>query len=306
MLTKKQQNYAELLRKAKDTFDGDEIDKIETLIYDEMDKIDKEISSLEKEIKEKRKQIQAIEERRDKKAKKEEEKLPIIKKKYENEVWQYLCAKVRADRKNGVIAKNNQLDDDDTLLSLSNQKEESTIDIQNTIKELTDEAKVEIETIEKSIKPMEAKLGRKNAESSFYWDLIKPPKSSSDESTVSVYSSTPSYIDDSAYSYSGTSSYYSNTSTSDDSRAFEDALKRDREARWKHEEEERRREERRLWDEKKRQEAQERTAHRKQVWDEINARKERERNLRHQCNTCSLASKCYMRGSFPCPTYRPR
>lgn len=306
MLTKKQQNYAELLRKAKDTFDEDEIDKIETLIYDEMDKIDKEISSLEKEIKEKRKQIQAIEERRDKKAKKEEEKLPIIKKEYENEVWQYLCAKVRADRKNGVIAKNNQLDDDDTLLSLSNQKEESTIDIQNTIKELTDEAKVEIETIEKSIKPMEAKLGRKNAESSFYWDLIKPPKSSSDETTVSVYSSTPSYIDDSAYSYSGTSSYYSNISTSNDSRAFEDALKRDREARFKHDEEMRKREERARKEEAERRRIEEVRAHHAQMRRESEERREKDRGLRHQCNTCRLSAKCYMRGSYPCPTYTPR
>lgn len=35
-------------------------------------------------------------------------------------------------------------------------------------------------------------------------------------------------------------------------------------------------------------------------------RHQQERGLRHQCNTCQLSSKCYMHGSFPCPSYRPR
>ncbi len=98
---------------------------------------------------------------------------------------------------------------------------------------------------------------------------------------------------------------------------YRDALAEDREARFHHDLEMQRREEsrqdslrwqeeRRAWDEKKKQEARERTEHRAQVRREINERAAEERNLRHQCNTCSLSSKCYMRGSYPCPTYRPR
>lgn len=96
-----------------------------------------------------------------------------------------------------------------------------------------------------------------------------------------------------------------------------DMLEHDREEPFRHdwemkqrEEQERRDEQRRAeqqaWDEKKKQEAQDRIDHRKKNWDEINERSRLEKELRHQCNTCSLASKCYMRGSFPCPSYRPR
>ena len=94
-------------------------------------------------------------------------------------------------------------------------------------------------------------------------------------------------------------------------------LQQDREERFHHDLEMQRREEearhsaelrerQRAWDEKKKQEAQDRIDHRKQHWEEINERSRQEKELRHQCNTCLLASKCYMRGSFPCPTYRPR
>ncbi len=98
---------------------------------------------------------------------------------------------------------------------------------------------------------------------------------------------------------------------------LDEMLQHDREERYRHDLEMQRREEearhsaelrerQRAWDEKKKQEAQDRIDHRKKNWEEINERSRLEKELRHQCNTCSLSSKCYMRGSFPCPTYRPR
>ena len=98
---------------------------------------------------------------------------------------------------------------------------------------------------------------------------------------------------------------------------LDEILQHDREERYRHDLEMQRREEearhsaelrerQRAWDEKKKQEAQDRIEHRKKNWEEINERSRLEKELRHQCNTCSLSSKCYMRGSFPCPTYRPR
>ena len=65
-------------------------------------------------------------------------------------------------------------------------------------------------------------------------------------------------------------------------------------------------------EERERQKAKEREEHeikRQEFMDHQKAREEKRRNdagLRHQCNTCQLASKCYGRGSYPCPTYRPR
>ena len=65
-------------------------------------------------------------------------------------------------------------------------------------------------------------------------------------------------------------------------------------------------------EERERQKAKERDEHerkRQEFMDHQKAREEKRRNdagLRHQCNTCQLASKCYGRGSYPCPTYRPR
>lgn len=104
---------------------------------------------------------------------------------------------------------------------------------------------------------------------------------------------------------------------SDDTDDLAAILQHDREERYRHDLEMQRREEearhsaelrerQRAWDEKKKQEAQDRIDHRKKNWEEINERSRLEKELRHQCNTCSLSSKCYMRGSFPCPTYRPR
>ena len=248
MLTQKQKKYtqkkySEKLEKAKYDIDPYEVDRVEASILDEMDKIEKEMLPLKNDIREKRKQIQSIEERRDKTINQLKERTPKIQKEYEASVWQYLSDKIRDDRKSNVTV-NNKLEDDNALILLNTQREESNNGIQKAIKDLTDGAKAEIATIEKSIKAVEAKLDRKEAEHDFYWDLINPPKSSSDESSAPVYSSTPSYTDDSAYSYSGTSFYYSNISTSNDSRAFEDALKRDREARWEHDREEEKRRQR--------------------------------------------------------------
>ncbi len=65
-------------------------------------------------------------------------------------------------------------------------------------------------------------------------------------------------------------------------------------------------------EERERQKTKEREEHerkRQEFMDHQKAREEKRRNdagLRHQCNTCQLASKCYGRGSYPCPTYRPR
>lgn len=222
--------------------------------------------------------------------KKKDEKTDEFEKKqseFRNQAVDRLEEKIRHERKNGSKSLGTAIEDDATIKAVLDEMEAN----RKEYEAFCNETDAKIKSIEDPLKKLYDKLSEQR----------KITRDNYDE-WESVFFR--------VYGGGNSSESYSNrmqeSSSSNDAAEYEEVLKRDREARWKHEEEERRREERRLWDEKKRQEAQERTAHRKQVWDEINARKERERNLRHQCNTCSLASKCYMRGSFPCPTYRPR
>lgn len=247
-MTKKQKEYSERLQKAKDDSYDSYIDRmnkiasIECAIYDEIKNIRKEIVPLDNEISKAEKQIQKIKAQRDKRIAEEKECIPNIQKEYEKNVFQYLSKKIRDNRKANTIAGEIKLEDDESLVELNTQREESNNDIQKNIKKIYDDAQVKIAEIEESIKKLNTKLSRKISEKNFYEKLVERPKTSVEEPSVSYSSSASSYSDDSAYSYSGTSSYYSNISTSNDSQAFEDALRRDREERREHDcEEEKRR-----------------------------------------------------------------
>lgn len=317
-MTKKQKEYSERLQKAKDDSYDSYIDRmnkiasIECAIYDEIKNIRKEIVPLDNEISKAEKQIQKIKAQRDKRIEEEKECIPNIQKEYEKNVFQYLSKKIRDNRKANTIAGEIKLEDDESLVELNTQREESNNDIQENIKKIYDDAQVKIAEIEESIKKLNTKLSRKISEKNFYEKLVERPKTSVEEPSVLYSSSDSSYSDDSAYSYSGTSSYYSNISTSNDSQAFEDALKRDREARFKHDEEMRKREERARKEEAERRRIEDvraQHAQRRRELEEGRARMKQEHAALDKCSHCANSAKCSITvkyNSLNCGAYRPR
>ena len=78
----------------------------------------------------------------------------------------------------------------------------------------------------------------------------------------------------------------------------EEYSRRERDRAEKEREERRKQQEWDRWESDRR----ERAEHQQQRED----RRAQDRGLRMQCNSCKNASSCYMRGSYPCPSYRPR
>ena len=69
-----------------------------------------------------------------------ESKLAEIQKKYEEDVLEYLSAKIREDRKSKVAIGNTLIEENNTLASLNHRRQELYSDIDNAIEDITKKA----------------------------------------------------------------------------------------------------------------------------------------------------------------------
>ena len=269
-----------------------------------------EIKSYEQKMKKLEKQVEKFEtELRDAKSKlsklsgqqaKEQEKLQEAQKQFEKSAEQHLRERIRKERTDKTSISEATLEDN-----------KETDNIINIIIKARIECRSECERIDLESKETQALIKNLESQIEETWELwseyfykVYPDKPFSNKN----YTYTDSYSSSDIYSFDSMIGDSYNSSFQNDS--LEETLRRDREARWKHDQEEERRQreyERRQKEEQDRKDRHNQMlAHKAQMRKELEDRRQQERGLRHQCNTCSLSAKCYMRGSYPCPTYRPR
>lgn len=227
----------------------------------------------------------------------EQKKLQEKQNQFEKTAEQHLRERIREER-TGIksVAKANLEDDKET---------ENVITI---IIKAREECQIECEKIDSESKETQALIKELEPQIEETWRLWRecfyrayPDK----RPTISYHTYTDSYSSGHSYSSSDSIIGYSYNSLSRND-PLEETLRRDREARFKHDEEMRKREERARKEEAERRRIEEVRAHHAQMRRDSEERREKDRGLRHQCNTCRLSAKCYMRGSYPCPTYTPR
>ena len=261
-----------------------------------MKRLEKQVEKFEAELKDAKNKLSKLSGQKAK----EQEILQEKQKQFKKSAEQHLIERIREERTGKRNISNANLEDD--------RETENIITVMIKARE---ECQIECERIDSEsketqvlIKELESKIEETRELWSEYFYKVYPDKPSANTN----YTYTDSYSSSDIYSSDSMIGDSYNSSFQNDS--LEETLRRDREARWKHDQEEERRQreyERRQKEEQERKDRHNQMlAHKAQMRKELEDRRQQERGLRHQCNTCSLSAKCYMRGSYPCPTYRPR
>ena len=214
----------------------------------------------------------------------------------------YLEEKIRCERKKKKNKIETFLENDEVLKAMYDELEV----LQRECADFCEETDEKIQKLWLPYEKYQKEKKEQQAISEKYMDLWTstwPKESSSSRDDSSLYSlDLPSYD----------SLSYLNTSTSNSSQAFEDALKRDREARFKHDEEMRKQEERARKEEAERRRIEDvraQHAQRRRELEEGRARMKQEHAALDKCSHCVNSAKCSITvkyNSLNCGAYRPR
>lgn len=214
----------------------------------------------------------------------------------------YLEEKIRCERKKKKNKIEAFLESDEVLKAMYDELEV----LQRECADFCEETDKKIQKLWLPYEKYQKEKKEQQAISEKYMDLWTstwPKESSSSRDNSSLYSlDLPSYD----------SSSYLNTSTSNSSQAFENALKQDREARFKHDEEMRKQEERARKEEAERRRIEDvraQHAQRRRELEEGRARMKQEHAALNKCSHCVNSAKCSITvkyNSLNCGAYRPR